>query len=257
MSDDKIAKRRILPKPRPLMPDEDRADQAIMRRFNPASAMPMIDENDPEVLEAQRQAREAEERLRALITKKTILKLQEAGQALDPDKVEELCKKERWKAGELTDLSKEYFGFVPEKFEMLAKSHPEDSPEHQKYMEACMQARKIYWDQIKADVRKATAPLNKPDITPIKRRAGHEDISTQLWHFYKRAGLENDPIYKYQGARILWAAEAGIRESFEKGGKTTTGRGNGYRKEKIQLILPDEMRGEATPTADPPAATPD
>lgn len=216
-SDNKVVGR-ILPKARPLMPEEDAKDEAIIRKFNPGAAKPLVDEEDPDILAARQAIADAEAKLQETIRKKAVLSLVQQAQDLDPDNVEELCEQERWKVGSLTELSKRHFGFIPEKFEALANSHPEGSDEYNKYMEARDEARAIYKSQIMSDLRRATAPLEQK--SGRERRAGYEQLSTRLWHYYKADKLEGDPVYKYQGARILWAAEAGLRHLFEKNDKT-------------------------------------
>lgn len=154
VEDNKVAKRKILPKARPVLPEVDKTDEQIIRAHNPGAALPKPDEDDPEILAAQAELRAAEEKLAKVTQDKTILKAVEQGEHLDPDRVEELCEAEPWKKGTLTELTKNHFGFVPEKFEMLAQLHPEGSEEHVKYMDARDRAREIYWNQVRQDVRK-------------------------------------------------------------------------------------------------------
>lgn len=240
-NDNKIAKRRILPKARPLMPEADKQEEEITRRFNPGAALPKPDEDDPDILEARHALHIAEEKLKSVVTQKTVLKLQKSGHNYDPSQVEALCTAEPWKAGELTDLSKDAFGFVPEKFEMLAQTHSLESAEYKELMEARDKAREIYRNQIMQDVAKATRHLDKPGMDPVQRRLGYEDIATKIWHFYKRANLEGDPIYKFQGARLLWSVEAGLRRCFEQNGATPNGGGQGYQKWAIKPFIPEEQ----------------
>lgn len=249
---------RILPKARPLMPDEEAKDEAIIRQYNPGAAKPLVDEDDPDIIAAKQAIAEAEAKLKETIRNKAALSLVEQGKDLDPDNVAELCEQERWKQGSLTDLSRRHFGFVPEKFEAIANSHPEGSDERKRFMDARDEARKIYKQQIMSDLRRATAPLEQK--SGRERRAGYEQLSTRLWHYYKADKLEGDPVYKYQGARILWAAEAGLRHLFEKNSDNNGGQPStpGVTKFTIKPILNDEMEEpDAGQDNAPPAPSPD
>ncbi|MFP4314232.1 MAG: hypothetical protein ACLFR0_07890 [Alphaproteobacteria bacterium] len=257
MSDNNKIAGRILPKARPLMPDEDGQDEAIIRQYNPGSAKPLTDETDPDIIAARQAIIEAEEKLKETLRNKAALSLIAQAQDLDPDNVAELCEQERWKAGSLTDLSRRHFGFVPEKFEALANEYEEGSDEYERFMAARDEARAIYKKQIMADVRRATAKLDQKS-SPIDRRAGYERLSTRLWHYYKADKLEGDPVYKFQGARILWAAEAGLRHQFEHGSKheiSDQPQTPGVTKMTIKPVLNDDMRGndDGANTQDPPA----
>lgn len=259
MSKDNV--RRILPKPRLLAPDEDRVDESIIRQYNPAAALPKIDEDDPDILAARAAVREAERLLEMTVTSKKIALLRSAGQGLDPDRVEDLCEAERWKSGGLTDLSKERFGFIPEKFELLAQAYPEGTEDHARFIAARDKAREIYMHQIMADVIKATARYDQPSIDPVTRRSSYEDVASRLWQFYKRARLEGDPVYGNQGGRIMWAADQALRHRFYRQADESHSAGAGYQKWKIKAILPDEMespkRDDAPAAAAAPAPTPE
>jgi hypothetical protein len=195
--------------PKDLIPNEDKTDRAILRRHNP-SALPKNDfdvKDDPEVLKAQRLVEEAQKELERVKRRQILKQLVEGARDLDPSKVEEHCAQEPWKIGNLLDLSRRNFGFVPEKFEIKALEYPEGSKEHSEYMRARDVARRIYWLQLKKDLYQMSSVVTYragPDA--LDQRAGLEKISEELWHFYKREKFEGNPVWKYQGARVLWAA---------------------------------------------------
>ena len=237
-TDNKIAKRKILPQARPVLPEVEKREEQIIRAHN-NSPFPKLDEDDPDILAAKAELRMAEEKLAKVKQDKIILKAVAQGDHLDPDRIEELCSAEPWKKGSLTELSKNHFGFVPEKFEMLAKLHPDGSENHMKYMEARDKARLIYWDQLRNDVRIAAAPLNRIS-NPQDRRAAFEAVNTKLWHTSN--ALKKDPLYQNQAARVFWAAEAGMRHHFEKNSAPSSAKGgDGYSRFKITA---KEMDGE-------------
>lgn len=245
--DNKVAKRKILPKAQPVLPEVDESDEQIIRTHNPGAALPKPDEDDPDILAAQAELRAAEEKLAKITQDKIILKAVEKGEHLDPDRVEELCEAEPWKKGKLTELAKSHFGFVPEKFEMMAELHPEGSEDHTKYMEARDKAREIYWNQVREDVRRTAGPLNQIG-DPLKRRTEYEAVNMKLWRFSN--ALKKDPLYQNQSARVFWAAEFGMRHHFEKGATNTTHSANGYTRFKASVSEPDNKSFETPPAQD-------
>lgn len=249
--DSKVAKRKILPKARPVLPEVEESDEQIIRAHNPGAAPPRPDEDDPEILAAQAEVRAAEEKLAKVTQDKIILKAVARGEHLDPERVEELCETEPWKKGKLTELAKHHFGFVPEKFEMMAKLHPEGSDEHTKYMEARDQARKIYWNQIRHDVRQTAGPLNQI-ADQQQRRSEYEAVNTKLWRFSN--ALKKDPLYQNQAARVFWAAEFGMRHHFEKGATSPGSNGQGYTRFKMSVSDPDNKSFSAAPKDNTEAA---
>lgn len=248
--DNKVAKRKILPKAKPVLPEVDESDEQIIRTHNPGAALPKPDEDDPDILAAQAELRAAEEKLAKVTQDKIILKAVEKGEHLDPDRVEELCEAEPWKKGKLTELSKNLFGFVPEKFEMMAELHPEGSEDHIKYMEARDKAREIYWSQVREDVRRTAGPLNEIG-NPQQRRTEYEAVNLSLWRCSN--ALKKDPLYQNQSARVFWAAEFGMRHHFEKGAANY--RANGYTRFKASVSEPDNKSFEA-PSAQNTTSTP-
>jgi len=196
-------------KPSELMPEEDQTDTAILKRHNP-SALPKVDldvSDDPEVLRAQRLVEEAQKELERVTRRQLLKQLVEGSHDLDPSKVNEYCEQEPWKLGNLLDLERSYFGFVPEKFEIKALEYPDGSQEREDFMRARDIARRIYWIQLKKDLfRMSSAVVGRAGTDARGQRAGLEKISEELWHFYKREKFEGNPVWKYQGARVLWAA---------------------------------------------------
>ena len=153
----------------------------------------------------------------------------EDGAALDPDNVEELCKKEPWKKGELTELSIAAFGFVPQKFEYLAKQHEEGSPEYERFIGARDEAYKLYDDQIKSAARQTVAGLRRTNDTAVGVRAAAETINARLNAFRKSAKLEGDPLLSYQSGMLMRAM---ILVGFNVQGQKPSGlaSGKGYQQ---------------------------
>lgn len=239
IDDNKVAKRKILPQPSPVLPDAEQDDEHIIRTHGTGAGLMRPDEDDPDILAARAELRAAEERLAKVTHDKTILKAVEKDEHLDPERVEELCAAEPWKKGTLTELTKSFFGFVPEKFEMMAGLHPEGSEQHQIYMEARDKARKIYSDQLDEDVRRAAAPLNRI-ANQMQRRAEFEAVNAKLWRYSNF--LKKDPLYQYQAARVFWAAEAGMRHHYEKGLDTAKQGPKNYTRFKAGVQDPNETQ---------------
>ncbi len=252
---EKFPKNRVLLKPTPLMPDEESIERNIIEQHN-LDPMALLVDGDEDVRAAESEFEAARRKLEETKLRKAMMRLASAD--LDPDNVEELCEKEPWYKGKLTLLSISSFGFVPEKFEAAAKMKPEGSPERIRLIEARDRARVIYWDQIKADLRRITGPIEARRSNDARAtRAAYEDQSMALWQFYKRANLENSPLYKNQGGRVMWLALA-IGEAFMKahqGGSSgpALARGPGYQQMRIPAILPPEM-DDAPPLAPEPDA---
>lgn len=195
---------RILPKARPLIPDEDAQDQAILEAYNPDSVRQLIDENDPEITDIDAQIAALQEKRTNVVQLRMKRSLADLGVEMDPDKVVEYCEVEPWKAGALTQLSKSLFGFVPEKFEAAAEMHEEGSPEHKRFMTARDEARLIYDEQLKRDSWRVFSSKKNKSSSRRDHRAELETTASLMHSFYKRE-LERQEAYKYQAARFLKA----------------------------------------------------
>lgn len=229
--DNVVASRRILPVARPLMPGDERREEALIQQFNPRGLIHSIDADDPDVQAAQAALEQAQATLNSTIRRKGMIRLVQQGDALDPDKVTELCEKEPWKTGPLTQLNKGLMGFVPEKFEALAQSHPEGSPEYLRFMTARDEAREIYWTQLKTALRQTCTRFDS-DPTIKNKRLAYEPLSTALWSFAKT--LEPQALWDQQRGRIMWVA-LNLGEAYmNKYGKDRTSRA-GYQQWSLTL----------------------
>lgn len=227
------------PKPQPLLPDgidpfeelhtsdEVASLTGVLDPFQkneakPASDLPTMADID----KVRKQFDDA-------IARAAHLKLASNISVLDVTRVAEMCKNEPWKKGRLSEVATSNFGFIPEKFEAAANQHPEGSPEHTQFMAACMEARTIYWDQIKLDVKKTFDSFNKPGRSPRDVRIDCEGVNEILRSGYKR--FEENPVFKHQYGRLLWAALA-LGEAFSNAHQSgQAGMGAGYQQYKLVL----------------------
>ena len=231
--------RRQLLRPTPLLPES--ADPFEQRLNSPPEAPRRATQNNiherlreesPDVTAARKALEEAQANLEKITIREAHLKLAEGLSELDIHNVEQLCEDEPWKKGRLAEIATSNFGFVPEKFEAMANQHPEGSEAHQKFMEACMKAREIYWDQIKRDVKRTFHSVAKTSTGAVQTRAHCEQINEALRAGYKK--FEGNKIYGHQYGRLLWAAEALGRTCMENGGNS---RRDGYQKFRLSLSM--------------------
>jgi hypothetical protein len=219
-------------KPTPLMPDENEIDNAIAEQYGKrtdfSGGVPDVSD-DPDVRAAKEAAEKAQIELDRVKARKTMMRMVMDGAALDPDNVEELCKQEPWKKGDLTELSIAAFGFVPQKFEYLAKQHEEGSPEYERFIGARDEAYKLYDDQIKSAARQTVAGLRRTNDTAVGVRAAAETINARLNAFRKSAKLEGDPLLSYQSGMLMRAM---ILVGFNVQGQKPSGlaSGKGYQQ---------------------------
>ena len=220
---------KILPKPKELMPGEEARDEAIVQTFNTNGLSPHVDPDDPDVRAAQNEYEAAQKRLREVSARKAMLKLVDASDDLDPDKVAELCEKEPWKKGGIEHLSKSLLGFVPEKFEALALKYPEGSPEYVRYMAARDKGREIYSQQMKVLLRQIWARFDADGSVTNKRELS-EPLSNRLKGF--AWSLQDNPVYEQQYGRVMWLCMNVGEVYMDKYGKSKAS-GRGYQQWSI------------------------
>lgn len=213
-----------LPRAQPLMPGEEAQDEALVQNFNKGGLVPTIDMDDPDIQAAQAH-------LQATIKRKTFLKLVTGDTSLDPAKVDELCAAEPWKKGTIEQVNKGLMGFVPEKFEARAKEFPEGSEEYTLFMEASQKAARIYWDQLKVDLRKTCAKFDN-DASIKNKRLAYEPLSSSLWTFAQT--LQDNPVWTQQYGRIMWMALNLGEEYMNKYGRDKA-FGKGYQQWSLKL----------------------
>ena len=219
-------------KPSQLFAAEDKNDRAILAEHNP-QALDLTPEDDPEIIAARQELQAAQAQLEGLMQKKARLRLIGDISTLDASKVEEMCEAEPWKRGELTEISKDKFGFVPERFEAAAQMQPEGSPLRDGFMEARDRARVIYDAQLKAAVERATARIQHKvgNGTRLQLRGAFEHTSNIMWTAYKAMEKENNPVFKYQAARLLKATLlVGDTYMRRHEGERKETKGPGYQK---------------------------
>lgn len=226
-----VAIKKPLPKATPLMPGEEGQDEALVQAFNPLGLTPTIDMDDPDVRAALSAYDAAQAKLQQTIKRKAMLRLVQAGDSLDPERVEELCAAEPWKKGPVSQLNKGLMGFVPEKFEARALSFPEGSDEYRALMVARDKAAQIYWDQMKAELRKTCAKFDN-DPTLKNKRLGYEPLSASLWSFAKT--LEPMELWDQQRGRVMWMALNLGEEYMNKYGRDRAS-GPGYQQWSLRL----------------------
>jgi hypothetical protein len=238
-----VAIKKPLPKATPLMPGEEGSDEALVQTFNPLGFSPGPDTDDPDIKAAQNAYEAAQLKLKQVTQRKAMLKLVRQGDTLDPDKVAELCEKEPWKKGPVLEFNKGLMGFVPEKFEAAALEQPEGSAERTRLLSAFEKAKTIYWDQMKADMRRMCAQIQN-DRSTTHKRSLHEPITANIYHM-SRAMLES-PVWNGPGGRLFWISHNLAPKFREIYGDDRMGSGPGYQQWSLKLTSdsPDEMPGE-------------
>ncbi|MCD8526450.1 MAG: hypothetical protein LRY76_08980 [Alphaproteobacteria bacterium] len=222
--------KKALPKPVPLIPDEEERDENLVKAFNPQGLRPSIDMDDPDVQAAQSEFEAAQKKLQQTIKRKALLKVVNQADSLDPDKVEELCRAEPWKQGPITNIGKNAMGWVPEKFEARAQQYREGSEEYNIFMAARDKAAQIYWDQMKVELKITCAKFEK-DPTIKNKRLAYEPLSAALWNFAKT--LEPSELWDQQRGRIMWMALNVGEEYMKKHGREKAS-GPGYQQWAIK-----------------------
>lgn len=232
--------RRFLPKPQPLIPKEDAQDEAILERYNIAAQenQDLYDKDDPELAEIDAQIAALQEKKGNVIQLRIDNTLRQRAAGMEPEKVIEYCREEPWKKGGLSQLSKALFGFVPEKFELLASQYEEGSEEHTKYMDACIKAREIYDAQLKAATWDKFSAARVRSSTRQALRGKLEILSKKIDTFART--MEGDSQYSNQYGRVRKAGQLlGYYFMDQNGMRPTTNQGDRIKIELSTNPVPD------------------
>lgn len=237
-----LAGKKILPKPKELMPGVEAREEALVQSFNPQGLSPHIDADDPDVQAAQSEYEQAQAKLKATVQRKSMLKLAQSGDTLDPGNVAAICEKEPWKSGHPKTLQKSLLGFVPEKFEAAALRHPEGSEERTRLMAAHEQAKEIYMNQMKGAVRHIWAEFEQ-DRSVQNKRALSEPVSMRYGEFAR--SLQENPVYEQPYGRVMWVCLQ-IGQTYMRKYKNNSGlaKGDGYQQ---YVLKPSEEPDDPSP----------